>query len=108
MFSTLETSNNNKQVESSYNLWLTLKGMAHFETNVVPPNVLTPSGKTYKYVCTKRCITRSPKQLLNLLYMAFKTKIKNVLSGMFLKPFFLVISTCCHDHTHVVSFILYT
>lgn len=53
MFSTLEPSNNNKQLESSYNLWLNLQGMAHFETNV-PPNVLTLSGKTYKYVCKKR------------------------------------------------------
>lgn len=89
MFSTLEPSNNNKQVESSYNLWLTLQGKAHFETNVVPPNVITPSGKAYKYMCTNRCITRSPEQLLNPLYMAFKTNIKNVLSGMFLKPLLL-------------------
>lgn len=35
MFRTLEPSNNNNQLESSYILWLTLQGMAHFETKVV-------------------------------------------------------------------------
>lgn len=96
MFSKLKTSNNNKQLESSYSLWLTLRGMAHFETNVVPPNVFTPSVKTYKYVCTKRRITRSPTQLLNLLYTAFKMNVKNVLSGMFLKPLL-------RRHQHLLS-----